>query len=306
MDLRSIPLWLNAPLLSVETAEGRVSGVVVERNGKQITLIARRGAVIATGGFESNQAVRVQYLPQPTQAEWTASPRTNFGDGIRAGEAVGAQLELMAHVWGAPTARIPGQPMPRSLFIERSSPGCLIVNRSGKRFINETAPYPDIVDAMYAEQQRNDGGVPAWLVFDADFRLKYPCVVLMPDSIQPDKKLPRGWLDNVIYRASTLEKLAGKIGVDAAGLTATAQRMNEFAKSGVDDDFGKGSNVFDCYYGDPKVKPNPCLGSVAKGPFYALQLDPGDIGTKGGLATDAPSAGVAPGWQCYLGAVRDW
>lgn len=291
---RGIPLWLNTSLQSLVTTDGRVSGVVVERNGESVTLTARRGVVLATGGFESNQAMREQYLPQPTKAEWTAAPHINSGEGIRAGEAVGAELGLMAHVWGAPTVHMPGQSMQRPLFIERSSPGCLIVNRAGKRFINEAAPYPDIVDAMYAEQQRDGGGVPAWFVFDADFRRKYPCGVLMPGSVQPDKKLPADWLDKVFYRADTLEELAGKIGVDPAGLVATAKRMNEFATSGVDADFGKGDNAFDRYYGDPKVKPNPCLGPVAKGPFYALRLDPGDIGTKGGLRTDGQARVLRP------------
>lgn len=282
---RGIPLWLNTSLESLVTLDGRISGVNVKHQGQALTLQARHGVVLATGGFESNQAMREQYLPQPTRADWSAVPPINFGEGIQAGQAAGGSLDLMSHVWGAPTVYWPGQPMQRPLFIERSSPGCLIVNAAGKRFVNETAPYPDIIYAMYAEQQRS-GDLSAWLVFDADFRRKYPCGVLLPGSVQPDAKIPAGWLDQVIYRADTLEALAAKTGIDGQGLAITARQMTAYARAGVDAEFGKGDSIIDRYYGDPKVKPNPCLGPVEKGPFYAIRLDPGEIGTKGGLRTD--------------------
>jgi 3-oxosteroid 1-dehydrogenase len=191
----------------------------------------------------------------------------------------------MDRAWWVPTIAVPGEPMPRPIFAERASPGCIVVNKLGKRFVNESAPYVEFVDAMYADHARTGGSVPVWVVFDAQFRKKYPFGPLMPTAMQPDEKLPAEWLGKVYFRAPTLAALAAQIGVDAAGLEETARRMNEYAETGVDTEFGKG-NPFDRYYGDPSVKPNPCLGPVRTAPFYAMRLDAGDTGTKGGLVTD--------------------
>ena len=129
--------------------------------------------------------------------------------------------------------------------------------------------------------------MPCWLVFDADFRRKYPMGPMLPGSIQPDRKLPRDWLDTVYWRADTLDALAAKIGVDAVGLRDSVSRIAQFSKAGSDADFGKGDTVFDRYYSDPSVSPNPCLAPIAKPPFYAVRVEPGELGTKGGLLTDA-------------------
>lgn len=284
---RAIPLWLESGMRSLESDGGRVTGVSVERQGRALRIQARRAVVLACGGFEADQAMREQYLPQPTAAAWTAAPPINHGDGIRAGLALGADLALMAHTWGVPTVHVPGESQQRGLFVERAPPRCVMVNRLGRRFVNEAAPYTDIIYAMYADAARTQANVPAWLVFDAVYRKRYPCGVLLPGSVQPDAKIPDGWLDKVIYRADTLAELARKIGVDADGLADSVRRMNGYAASGVDAEFGKGGDVFQRYYGDTSCKPNPCLGSIEQAPFYALRLDAGEIGTKGGLRTDA-------------------
>jgi 3-oxosteroid 1-dehydrogenase len=138
---------------------------------------------------------------------------------------------------------------------------------------------------MFAEHQKNGGAIPAWIVFDADFRANNPLGPMMPGSAIPDSKLRKSWLRTVYWKGATLEELAGEIGVDAAGLVASAKRMTEFAGTGKDLEFDRGGNSFDRYYGDPTLK-NPNLGPIAKGPFYAMKLFPGDIGTKGGLLTD--------------------
>ena len=284
---RGIPLWLETAMQSLRQEGDRVVGVEVLRQGRPHTLRARRGVVLACGGFESNQSMRELYLPKPTRAEWTAAPPINTGDGIRAGMAAGGSVALMEHTWGAPTVGVPGEASQRALFVERAFPRCVMVNRLGQRFVNEAAPYTDIIYAMYADHQRTQANAPAWLVFDAEYRKRYPCGVLLPGSVQPDAKIPDGWLDRVIYRAETLPALAQKIGVDAAGLTATVEQMNQFAADGIDPQFGKGGNLFDRYYGDSNCKPNPCLGPIERAPFYALRIDPGELGTKGGLRTDA-------------------
>ena len=283
---KNVPLWLESSMETLVQEDGRVVGVVVQRGGKTLRLRAKRGVVLASGGFEANQVMREQYLPQPTQASWTGAPHINHGDGIRAGIALGAKLGFMNLVWGSPTVHVPGASSQTTLFVERCMPGCLIVNKKGERFVNEAAAYPDVVTAMYADAAKGNGAVPAWLVFDATFRHKYPAGIFLPGQMQPDSALPKDWLDKVYYRADSLEVLAAKIGVDAKGLVESARKIGVYAAAGKDADFGKGSTTIDRYYSDPQNKPNPCLGPVEKAPFYALRLDPGEIGTKGGLWCD--------------------
>ncbi len=288
---RDVPLWLNTGLTELVQEHGRVSGVVAVRDGRPLRLRARRGVVLASGGFESNQQMREQYLPHPTRVEWTGAPPINHGDGIRAGQALGAGLGFMNLVWGSPTVHVPGASSQTTLFVERAMPRCVIVNRKGQRFVNEAAAYPDVVTAMYADDAKGNGAVPAWFIFDAQFRKKYPAGLFLPGQMQPDSALPKDWLDKVYYRADSLAALAAKIGVDAQGLTATVERFNAHAVKGEDPDFHKGETAIDRYYSDPQNHPNPCLGPLTDGPFYAIRLDPGEIGTKGGLLTD-PQARV--------------
>lgn len=282
---RKIPLWLSTPLTSLMHEKGRVVGVVASRNGRDVKITARRGVILGAGGFERNEALRRRYLPNPTQTSWSATPPNNTGDALLAAQELGAAVSLMDRLWGVPTIGVPGELAQRPIFAERASPGCIIVNKLGKRFVSESEPYVEFVNAMYADHARTGGSVPAWVIFDAQFRQRYAFGPLMPTAMQPDEKLPANWLGKVYFRAPTLAALAAQIGVDAAGLEESAQRMNEYAATGVDAQFGKG-NAFDRYYGDPAVKPNPCLGPIRTAPFYALRLDAGDTGTKGGLVTD--------------------
>ena len=283
---RNIPLWLNTPLEAVVDDGRRIAGVVARQQAKLVRIGANRGVILAAGGFEHNQEMRERYLPQPTNAEWTTTPPSNTGDAIRAGQQVGAKLALMDMAWWAPTVFVPGREKRRALFVERALPGCVIVNRRGRRFVDEAAPYSDIVSAMYADNQATGANLPAWLVFDATFRRKYPCGPLLPGMVQSDSALPKDWEGKVYFSAEAPDALARRIEVDTAGLAETIRKMNEYAASGDDREFGKGSNSFDRYYGDVNVKPNPCLAPIVKPPFYALRIDAGDIGTKGGLLTD--------------------
>lgn len=283
----NIPLQLNTGLESLVEEGGRVTGVVVRQGGKTLRYHARRGVVLACGGFESNPQMREQYLAKPTKVEWSAAPPINHGDGIRAGQALGASLKHMDLVWGSPTVRKPGAAQQITLFVERGMPGCVAVNKKGLRFVNEAAAYPDFRNAMYADDAKGNGCIPAWLVFDATFRYKYPMGIFLPGQIEPDSKLPKDWLDKVYFRADSLEALSQKIGVDTPNLLQTVAKMNEYAKTGVDPEFHKGETAIDTYYSDPSVKPNTCLGPIVKPPFYAVPMWPGEIGTKGGLDVDA-------------------
>lgn len=297
---QKLPLWLETAFETFHTEQGRVAGVEVRRKGERLRLTARHGVILACGGFEANQQMREQYLPKPTSAAWSAAPPINFGDGIRAGQALGAATAFMDLTWGSPTV-VTGSGPACGIFVERALPGSVVVNKAGRRFVNEACPYTEFVYAMQREQAASGGGVPCWLVFDATFRKKYPMGPLLPGQIQPDSALPKDWLDRVYYRADSLEALAARIGVDAAGLKATVQEMGEFAAQGVDPQFRRGGNVFERYYSDPGVKPNPTLGPIVKPPFYAARLDCGELGTKGGLLADEaarvlrPDGSVIPG-----------
>ena len=298
---QKVPLQLETGLESLITEQGRVTGVVVKQHGKTLRLGARKGVILATGGFESNQSLREQYLKAPTQAQWTAAPRLNEGDGLRAGQALGAATAFMNLTWGAPTVNVPGAASATAVFVERSLPGCVVVNGKGKRFGNEAAPYTEFVYAVQADHAKTGMTVPCWMVFDARFRKSYPCGPFMPSSIMPDSKLPADWVGTVYQKADSLDALAAKISVDAAGLRDTVVKMNEYAKTGVDLEFGKGNNAFDRYYADPRVTPNPCLAPIVQAPFYAVKLYPGEIGTKGGLLTDEAARVLRADGTCIEG-----
>ncbi|QCI11931.1 FAD-dependent oxidoreductase [Pseudomonas putida] len=285
---RNVPLWLNSDFRELIVQEGRVRGVRIHREGRDIDLQARHGVILASGGFEQNQALREQYLPKPTRMAWSATPPgNNTGAALQAGLAQGAATALMDWAWWAPTIAVPGEDKPRGIFAERAFPGAIVVNAQGRRFVNEAAPYLEFVDAMHRDNARTGGSVPAWVIFDGHFRFNYAMGPLMPAQVMPDSRLRKEWRDTLYWKADTLEALAGKIGVDAQGLASTVAQVNDYARTGVDLDFGRGGNVFDRYYGDCNIKPNPCLAPLRKGPYYAMRLDAGDIGTKGGLLTNA-------------------
>ncbi|MEZ2744412.1 FAD-binding protein [Halopseudomonas bauzanensis] len=286
---RKVPLWLNTDFRELVEEDGRVCGVVVERDGQLQRLQARKGVILGAGGFEQNQALREKYLPQPTKVAWSATPvGGNTGAALEAAQQLGAATDLMDWGWWAPSLLVPGEDRARGVFAERAFPGAIVVNHQGKRFVNEAIAYLEFVDAMYRDQAETGGkSIPSWAIFDSKFRFNYAMGPLMPAQIMPDSRLRKNWLNNVYYKADSLDELAGQIGVDAAGLKATVQRVNGFARSGKDEDFDRGGNVFDRYYGDSNVSPNPCLAPLEKGPFYAMPMYAGDIGTKGGLLTNA-------------------
>lgn len=282
---RGIDLWLKSPLVELIEDNGAVVGAVVERDGKRLNVRARKGVVIGAGGFEHNQQMREQYLPKPTSAEWSGSQINNTGDGIRAAMNVGAATDLMNHAWWAPAVKIPGWERPFIIFAERSLPGLVIVNKAGKRFQNEAAPYLESGLAFYQANQEDAPTIPGFVVFDAVFRKKFPFGPIAPGYSMPDSALSkRIWA--VMQKADTIEELAQKIGVDAKNLAETVRRNNEFAKTGKDQDFHRGESYYDRYYGDARTSPNPCIAPIAQAPYYALPIYPGDIGTKGGALTD--------------------
>ncbi len=285
---RKVPLWLNTDFQELIETNGRISGLIVKRNGQEQIIQVRKGVILGSGGFEQNQALRDKYLPKPTRVEWSATPPgQNTGAALEAGQALGAATAMLDWAWWAPTISVPKEDKARGVFAERAFPGAIVVNGEGKRFVNEAVGYLEFVDEMYKDNIKTNGKtVPAWVIFDAHFRFNYAMGALMPSQVMPDMRLPKSWLNSVYWKAESLDALAEQIGVDASGLKSTVERVNGFAASGNDEDFQRGGNVFDRYYGDSNVKPNPCLAPIKKGPFYAMRMDAGDIGTKGGLLTN--------------------
>jgi 3-oxosteroid 1-dehydrogenase len=274
-----VPLWLRSPMTELVTdGTGAVRGVVVSRDGTTVRVGARYGVLLATGGFDHNPELRAKYLPEAARPDYSAGARENVGDGIVAGEKVGAALDLMDDAWWMPSVRHPaGAVIP--LVSERCIPPSVIVNAEGVRFTNESAPYVNFVHDQLA-----GGHVPAWFVMDAKARSRYPFAQILPGMPVPQEFYDAG----IAFRALTLAALAEQIGVPADRLSATVERFNGFARTGLDADFGRGDSAYDRYYGDPTLK-NPNLDVLDKAPYYAFRIEAGDLGTKGGLVTDERS-----------------
>ena len=166
-------------------------------------------------------------------------------------------------------------------------PHSVCVNRKGLRFVDEACGYDDFGDAMVQDQLSTGANTPCWLVFDASFRTKFTAGGLMPKAIMPDWRLPPDVWDHYIFRADSIEALAAKIHVPVEALKQTVANMNQYARTGTDAEFGRGGNAYDRMFGDPTVTPNPCLGPIDRAPYYAVAINLGDLGTKGGLKADS-------------------
>ncbi|WP_370248187.1 3-oxosteroid 1-dehydrogenase [Nocardioides sp.] len=275
-----VPVHYETPLTDLLVEDGRVTGVVVERDGARHEVRARRGVILGSGGFEHNAELREKFLPLPTSTEWSTAAPSNTGAGLLAGTAAGAATDLLDEAWWGPTIPLPG----RSWFClaERNLPGSIIVNSAGRRFMNEALPYIEATHEIYKGEATGVSHVPAWMVFDQTYRNRY-----LFAGVAGRQPFPGRWYkEGVVMRADTLAGLAEKIGVPAEALAGTVERFNGFAATGVDEDFHRGESAYDKYYSDPTVTPNCSLAPIAKGPFYGVKIVPGDLGTKGGLVTD--------------------
>jgi 3-oxosteroid 1-dehydrogenase len=284
---RGVPLWLSTPVTALLREGDRVTGVAVVREGKPQRIVARKGVIVGAGGFEHSQALRERFLPGPTRAAWSAGSPTNTGDLILAAERIGAALHLMDEAWWGPTICLEGEDRARMLFTERSMPGCIMVNRAGRRFVNESVAYTTAVQAMYQPGPDGVPNLPAFAIFDARYRRNYPFGPLLPQAMRLDWLQPARVRRRFLVSAASLGELAARLGIDAAGLQATVARFNGFAGDGVDADFHRGENSYDLMYGDVRLGPNPCLAPIAEAPYYGVEVFPGDLGTKGGILTDA-------------------
>ena len=269
-------VWLSSPLTKVIKEDGRVVGAEVSTPQGVKRIGAKAGVMLGTGGFARRTEWRQKHHGIPG---YTSAPEGDLGTGIEVGVEAGAQLALMDDAWWGASLPLPNG---ETLFVlnERSDPFSIMVDQQGNRFVNESTSYVDVGHAIL-EHNKTVPTIPCWLIVERRHRQRY----LFNASIMPGglKSLKEA---GIMREADSIEELAVKLEMDPAALRATVDRFNRFCATGVDEDFGRGRTAYDNYYGDPRVKPNPNLGPLEKGPFQAFQIVPGDLGTKGGLLTD--------------------
>lgn len=274
-----VTLWRNTGVTGLVGGSGRITGVRVERDGRALELKARKGVVLATGGFSANEQLRRAYMPYPDQ-HISIMAGCNTGDGMNMGLEAGGTIDgenVANGVWSVVSTmtKPDGSKAIYAHLIDMAKPGCIAVDKSGKRFGNEASN-------TFVAFMHEAGAVPAWLVADAAFVKKYGLGLSLPGGGAIKKLVAAGYL----VEAPTIAALAGRIGVNAAGLTKTVADMNGYAKTGKDPEFHKGDVSLDRDLGDFRHAPNPCLGPIETGPFYAVQIFPGDGSTTVGLRID--------------------
>lgn len=290
---RKVEVRLDTKLDELIVSDRAVTGVRVSHFGRRYEIHARHGVVLCAGGFEWNQELRDRFFPVPGLTRHSSSPEdANRGEALLAGMKIGATTEHTESGWWIPTMQMPMASASNFEEIHQAAfdvgrPHSVAVNRLGLRFVDEACGYDDFGKAMVADQLKTGANTPCWLIFDATFRDKFSAGGIMPNLLMPDRRIPPDWWDHYIFRADTLAALAAKIQVPADALNRTVANMNAYAISGVDPEFGRGGNIYDQMFGDAKVTPNPCLGPIAAAPYYAVPINLGDLGTKGGLKADA-------------------
>ncbi len=289
---RNIPIWRSTTFKEFIIEDNKVKGAVVERKGEILKIKASRGVLIASGGFGQNQEMREKYLPKPTNADWGCESKTNTGEPIIAAESIGAQLKYMDKAWWVTTVSAPDEQFPRLSEVEKSMPGNYTVNKSGRRFANESQNYLTFMLEVLQKEKEGDSCTPMYMIFDSSHRRKYPVGPLMPGKFLPDflvKLVHKDWFnEDFLTRANSIEELAEKVGINIRELKKTIDKVNEYSKTGKDLDFQRGDNERDRFSGDSNFI-NPCLGPVEKPPFYAMRIDPGEFATCGGMVINEKS-----------------
>ncbi|MET0241762.1 MAG: FAD-dependent oxidoreductase [Sphingobium sp.] len=267
--------------------DSKVTGVVTLKDGKPWRIGATLGVLVNAGGFAQNQAMRDKYMPG-TRAEWSNTPEGDTGDLHVEMERVGGVLAQMDQMVGYQTTPAPGfatdyvKPPGQSIT---GRPGAIVVDQSGVRYMNEGGSYEAYCETML-KRNKTVAAVPSWAIFDQRYAGDYQ---IAGKWVGKDKK-PKDFVESgYLKQADSIEELAALINVDPATLKATVDRWNGFVDRGVDSDFGRGARDYDKWLGDPFHGPNPSLGRIDQGPFYAIEMIPGDVSTYGGIVTDEKS-----------------
>ena len=304
-----LPIWMESKVSSLIEENGRVVGVVVERDGVQRRVEARRGVLLNMGGFAHNPEIRNKHQPYGLDPRWAWSCPGDTGDLLGQAQALGGYTDLMDESIWVPGSMEPDGTSYMNVPTNTSKPHHITVDGNGRRFANEAVAYMEFGQRMIKATQ------PIWTIIDSRGRAKYPWGPCLPGNT-PEKLISNGYFK----RDNTIEGLAAQCDLDPKALRETVERFNGFARKGVDEDFGRGDSVNNKFYGDPTNKPNPSLGEIGKAPFYAVKMVLTSVGTAGGLLTDVDArvlrkgGGVIEGLyatgntaatvmgRCYLGA----
>lgn len=286
---KGIPIWTSSPVHSMLSEDGRVTGAIIRTSSGEASVRARRGVVLACGGFSHDPSLRQAFFPEPLKvgSYWPATTSAAAGDGLRLGQSVGAAVysDLSDVAAWTPVSLVPQRDGSVRTFPHiwgRANPGVIAVTRDGRRFVNEANSYHEFGQAMIAAAKAG-GEVCAFLVCDAAALRRYGFGIVRPFPVPYGRHLRSGYL----MRGNTIAELAHTVGIDAGALAATVDAFNRHAREGQDPEFGKGTTPYNRHLGDAEHKPNPCVAPLERPPFFAIKLHVGDIGTYAGLATDA-------------------
>ena len=274
---------LESPVSELVVEEGRVTGVVTVKDGKPWRVGARLGVLVNAGGFARNQAMRDKYMPG-TRADWSQTSEGDMGEMHVEMERIGGVLAQMDQMVGYQCTLVPGWekmfPVPPAQSLT-GKPHAILVDQSGVRYMSEGGSYELFCETML-RRNRTVPAIPSWAIFDSDYIEQYMLAGTMPGGSKP-----KPWTEqDYLKQADSIEELAKRIRVDPAALKASVDRWNGFVEKGVDEDFHRGERAYDDWLGDPYHGPNKALGKIARAPFYAVNVVPGDVSTYGGAVID--------------------
>ena len=274
-----VEIRLENPVREVIIEDGIAKGVIVDAPGGPKRIGANLGVLLNAGGFAHNQAMRDQYIPN-TSTEWTHAAPGDTGDMHRELMRHGAAMAQMDEMIGCQMTLPPGMG-PQAMQQQIGKPHAFMVDQSGMRYMSEAGSYMEFCQKIL-RRHRETPAIPSWMIFDSQFMSDYMLANTMPGTAKPQE-----WIDEKYLRQGiTIEELAVACNIPPDTLRMTVDRFNGFATHGVDEDFGRGNRAYDRFLGDFTYKPNKALGTVAKAPFFAVPIVPGDVGTFGGVVTD--------------------
>jgi 3-oxosteroid 1-dehydrogenase len=281
IDLRGEPpIWTDTAMEDLIVEDGRVVGARVSRNGASLNIEARKGVLLAAGGFSRNADMRRRYSgDQPNDARWSIANAGDTGEVLETAMRLGAKTDLLDEAWWLPSIFIAdGGDAAKALGSGRQRPGAIYVDGTGRRFCNESNSYVEVGKAMYANK-----AVPCWMVFDEGYVGRYVSGANpFKNRRLPEELISRG----AVVRGDTIGDLARQMDVPVDALEQTVKRFNGFAAKGLDPDFGRGQSAYNDCLGDPGHRPNAALGPIEQSPYYATKVVPADVGTCGGVITN--------------------
>ena len=278
------PLWTNTAMQDLIVEDGRVVGARVSRDGVQLNVEARKGVLLAAGGFGHNKEMRRRYSgDQPNEGQWSIANAGDTGEVLETAMRLGAKTDLLDEAWWLPSVFIAnGGAVAASLGSGRQRPGAIYVDSTGRRFCNESNSYVEVGKAMYANK-----AVPCWMIFDDGYVRRYVTSASPLKPLKRNQHLPAELIENgAVKRGDTIADLARQIDLPADELMRAIERFNRFAAKGLDPDFGRGQSAYNDCLGDPGYRPNAAIGPLERAPYYATRVLPADVGTCGGVITN--------------------